>query len=440
MAVAKKRNIRRSVGFDKKEMEGYFMIANKDAARAIVNKLTGSQLRLWLYLMMVDSFADLTTNGEKVYHSIPSPQEISIKIGVSPETVEKDIRKLKKLGLYEYRITAWQGHNLSAAKAKEESNRLKKKRSEPKSQQSEGLNKPPERLNKPPENPELLEKSSISDSPQTIQTYTDFKKTLSESERENFWKFVEKKIHNLEKPINDLEAWLASQTKAKQNRWEVYYQSYQEEGRKITRKNSKSNSTAREEKKLAIKNWQEHLKQQEEIYKEQEDLIKKDPALKSRAKQESKTTTDLSTGISDPWFEVHSYDNIDINYPDDNIDGYINSADNGLDSADSDNHPTDGDVNSVDNSGKASSSQESESERTTQAVEGASTDVSSLKQEIDQILNGFSRVDRDAPNIPSEKPDRNLSQKMNEGLQYLRGMEVTKYESEIDERDMGGEE
>lgn len=99
MTVTTKRNIRRSVGFDSKEMEGYFMIAKEDAALAIVNKLTGTQLRLWLYLMMVDSFADSTTNGEKVYHSIPSPQEIAIKIGASPETVEKDIRKLKKLGL-----------------------------------------------------------------------------------------------------------------------------------------------------------------------------------------------------------------------------------------------------------------------------------------------------------------------------------------------------
>jgi DNA-binding Lrp family transcriptional regulator len=99
MTVVKKRNIRRSVGFNEKEMEGYFMIAKKDAALTIVNKLTGSQLRLWLYLMMIDSFADSTTNGEKVYHPIPSPREIAIKIGASPETVEKDIRKLKKLGL-----------------------------------------------------------------------------------------------------------------------------------------------------------------------------------------------------------------------------------------------------------------------------------------------------------------------------------------------------
>ena len=193
-------------------------------------------------------------------------------------------------------------------------------------------------------------------------------------------KFVEKKIHNLEKPINDLEAWLANQTKAKQNRWEVYYQSYQEEGRKITRKNSKSNSTAREEKKLAIKNWQEHLKQQEEIYKEQEDRIKKDLELKSRAKQELETTTNSSTGIPDPWLEVQLSDKNHINYTDNDIDCYINSADNELDSAHSERHPTDGDVNSADNSGGESLSQESEED---------------LEQQIDRILNGFSRVERD---------------------------------------------
>ena len=267
MAVAKKRHIRRSVGFDKKEMEGYFMIANKDAAIAIINKLTGSQLRLWLYLMMVDSFADLTTDGEKVYHSIPSPQEIAIKIGVSPETVEKDMRKLKKLGLYEYRITAWQGHNLSAAKARGESERLKKKKAETKSPQGGGLNKPPERLNKPPErlnkppeNPEPLEKSSSSDSPQTIQTYSDFKRSLSESERENFFSYVREKTKNLGKPINDLEAWLASKNAANQNRWEAYYQIYQAEELKRKAINKNHNSSTRkltlEEKQRAIANFQ----------------------------------------------------------------------------------------------------------------------------------------------------------------------------------------
>ena len=68
------------------------------------------------------------------------------------------------------------------------------------------------------------------ETPQTLQTYSDFKKTLSESERENFLKFVEDKTKNLEKPINDLEAWLASKNAANQNRWEVYHEKFKIEG------------------------------------------------------------------------------------------------------------------------------------------------------------------------------------------------------------------
>jgi hypothetical protein len=77
--------------------------------------------------------------------------------------------------------------------------------------------------------------------PQTLQTYTDFKDSLSESEREKFFNFVEEKTNNLERPINDLEAWLASENKAKQNRWEIYYSNYQEEKISQSAKTTKQN-------------------------------------------------------------------------------------------------------------------------------------------------------------------------------------------------------
>jgi hypothetical protein len=65
-----------------------------------------------------------------------------------------------------------------------------------------------------------------SGSPQTIQTYTDFIQTLSKSERENFLNFVREQIKNLPKQVNDVEAWLANQNQAGQNRWEVYYNNF----------------------------------------------------------------------------------------------------------------------------------------------------------------------------------------------------------------------
>ena len=268
MAATKKRNIRHSSGFDNKEMEGFFMISNKDVALAIVNKLTGSQLRLWLYLMMIDPFADKTNSGEKIYRPIPSPQEIAIKIGASPETVQKDMRKLKKFGLYEYRTTAWRGHNQSAANAKKESERLKKKKAQTKSEQNKRLNKPSKSLNNPPKglnNPseslnkpeprlnnlsndaENTEKSTILEQPQTSQTYTDFLNSLSEEEREDFLRYVKEQIKDFNKPIIDLEAWLASKTKANQNRWEVFFKPYQED-----RQNQISTTSLDAQKQKAI--------------------------------------------------------------------------------------------------------------------------------------------------------------------------------------------
>jgi hypothetical protein len=57
--------------------------------------------------------------------------------------------------------------------------------------------------------------------PKISKTYIDFKESLSEGEGESFLNFVKEAIKNLNQPVNDLEAWLASKTKAGQNRWEV---------------------------------------------------------------------------------------------------------------------------------------------------------------------------------------------------------------------------
>ena len=79
--------------------------------------------------------------------------------------------------------------------------------------------------------------------PKTLKTYLDFKKTLSENEGDNFLNFVREQIHNLERPINDLEAWLASKNAANQNRWEVYYENYQKQGVGQKSRNSQKTSS-----------------------------------------------------------------------------------------------------------------------------------------------------------------------------------------------------
>ncbi len=93
-----------------------------------------------------------------------------------------------------------------------------------------------QRNDQPPE--PLPEKASST--PQTNKTYTDFIRSLSEEERANFLSFCKELTSNLNQPVNDLEAWLASKNKAGQNRWEVYYQKLlarkEEQAKKATRK------------------------------------------------------------------------------------------------------------------------------------------------------------------------------------------------------------
>ena len=96
--------------------------------------------------------------------------------------------------------------------------------------------------------------------PKTLKNYSDFKRSLSENERENFFSYVEEKTKNLSKPINDLEAWLASKNAANQNRWEAYYNLYQTEELKRKAINESPNTSTRqltlEEKLRAIANFQ----------------------------------------------------------------------------------------------------------------------------------------------------------------------------------------
>ena len=111
--------------------------------------------------------------------------------------------------------------------------------------------------------------------PKIFKTYIDFKKTLSEDESENFFKFVKKAIKNFSQTVNDLEAWLASQTKAGQNRWEVYYQKFQDEN-KTSESDSDLSSVPDKAKQKANARFQKELKQQKSGQQETDKRIKQE--------------------------------------------------------------------------------------------------------------------------------------------------------------------
>jgi hypothetical protein len=241
-------------------------------------KLTAAEWRIWSYLVEIDPWGDR-------YQDINSLDVMS-KCDCSRATFYRAIAKLQKLKIFDIQDQGFSIRNLTGAswlkssQAKEQETELNQvdlknekvvSKMRLNSQKRESCLKNETEFakmrldsqiceNKLPETPpdKGLESS------QTLQTYSDFKDSLSESERENFFNFVQEKTNNLERPINDLEAWLASKNAAKQNRWEIYYRSYQEERineiHKTTRHSENGAGSALEAKNLAIAKFREKMR------------------------------------------------------------------------------------------------------------------------------------------------------------------------------------
>ncbi|WP_174763144.1 hypothetical protein [Anabaena sp. UHCC 0187] len=251
--TTKTRTVRYPQPIEESRMQGYFMISKRDAAVVITKKLTGSQCRLWLYLMLIDPFADYTADGEVKYHDLPSVAEIAVAIGGSVESVEKDLRKLRSLGLYEYRTVVIQGHNTTAANARAEADRLKSQsKSKPKPSQDnrsaylspkEDYLSPKEDYLSPEEaylnpegdylNPEgdyLSPDQQLEPLPrnnfgalqtnQTNQTYQNFLSDLSNGERENFEKFALTKVKQLPNVPTLPQRWIEVHFEELRSQWE----------------------------------------------------------------------------------------------------------------------------------------------------------------------------------------------------------------------------
>ncbi|QLE59771.1 helix-turn-helix domain-containing protein [Nostoc sp. TCL26-01] len=104
------------------------------------------------------------------------------------------------------------------------------------------------------ESESLMEKEL--QNPKINKKYLEFIKTLSEDERANFLNFCEQLTANLSQPVNDIEAWLAHQNKAGQNRWEVYYKKFLAWQETQSKKSQSSRSSQ------MMKKFQEEIEQQ----------------------------------------------------------------------------------------------------------------------------------------------------------------------------------
>jgi DNA-binding transcriptional ArsR family regulator len=249
-------------------------------------RLTQSELAVHLWLKTNDPFGDRLVEA--------STKQIGDDLNVSRRTVQRALVKLRDENLidliitkFQYRVKSLPPENISEPETSEskvkETLRVATPGSPSDTSVAIGTRMSPSvqecrhqyenvaiSTRMSPPQPETQSEQKL-ENPKTLKTYSDFKNSLSEEERENFFNFVKEKISNLERPINDLEAWLASKNAAKQNRWEIYYRSYQEERINETHKTTKHSEngagSALEAKKLAIAKFRQKMRVDESVKK-----------------------------------------------------------------------------------------------------------------------------------------------------------------------------
>jgi len=183
-------------------------------------KLTAAEWRIWSYLIEIEPWGD-------AYQDV-STLTVLQNCDVSKATYYRAIAKFQELELFDFQDKGISIRNLRGVSSLKNETAVSKMRQQSQECDSSLKNEttvsktrqPSQKRENQPPKPLQHNDSSV---PHTIQTYTDFKKTLSDGERENFLNFVREKTKDFSPQINDIEGWLAKKNEAEQNRWEVYY-------------------------------------------------------------------------------------------------------------------------------------------------------------------------------------------------------------------------
>jgi hypothetical protein len=208
----------------------FFMLTPLVRDRLLETNLTAAEWRIWCYLVSLDPFGD---RGAKF-----SPAKLMLKCGIKKTTYFAAKAKFQKLGLFDFKDGVTKVFNLqtqiertSTSAHSQQAEFIESEISESESEISESESEISESESEISESESEISDVQVSKplpdkASKELQTYSDFKDSLSESERENFLDFVKEKTKNLSQPINDIEAWLASTNKAGQNRWFVYHNNF----------------------------------------------------------------------------------------------------------------------------------------------------------------------------------------------------------------------
>ena len=160
--------------------ELYVQINDAVSDQIIKHGLSKVESKLFFYFLKLDRFGDRPVKVKVA--------EVLLATGVGKSVYHTAIAKFQRMGWFGFKHSDVEISNFCTPKKKSE-------KSESQSEKSESKNLKP-----------LLAK--VSETPQTLQTYSNLLHTLSEDQRESFKKFCLKKIQECSFKIASKDAWL----------------------------------------------------------------------------------------------------------------------------------------------------------------------------------------------------------------------------------------
>ncbi|WP_375514261.1 hypothetical protein [uncultured Nostoc sp.] len=186
-------------------MEKFYPLTPSMSQKLRKSKLTKHEMALWLYLIEKDPFGDH-------YWQMPSTLEITTELEMSKASYFRARARLQELELFDFQEQRVDCRNLTGVSKM----RLESQNSDSESQKCDSESQKRDSKSQKCDSESQKRESQRSKSfagkdcevSHTIQTYLDFKKTLSEIERESFLDFGKKKAAQLPNPPQLPQRWI----------------------------------------------------------------------------------------------------------------------------------------------------------------------------------------------------------------------------------------
>jgi len=192
-------NLKRTPKTQTKEL--YVQIKDEVAYQIIKQGLSRAESKLFFYFLLLDRFGDRPVRVKVA--------EILHETGISKSVYHLAIAKFQKRGWFGFTHADVQISNFCTPtkKSKKQDSQSEKQDSQSEKQDFQSRKQDSQSRKQDSEELEPLP-AKVSETPQTLQTYSDLLHTLPEEQRESFKKFCLKKIQELSFKIGSKEAWL----------------------------------------------------------------------------------------------------------------------------------------------------------------------------------------------------------------------------------------